>query len=326
LRYLGGAFVTAATLLTMMYFAPPTQASLSVDRLQDPRRIVSILMRAKERFTPPDPPTTGGGDEGGGTEPAPGDAGEAGTPEAPETGKRLGIRGRDARNAPKRMQAQDVREVAVLTTLGTLASTIPVSSIYGADHYQGRDPISALGALMGPEIGTSGGFWGLAPAGTGRGGGGDGDGTIGYGGTCTAIHCPGRGNRTGPGTEYGTVGPDMGGRRTGRVPGRLRAEPASVVGSLSKEAIRRVVRRHHNEIKHCYERELQSQPDLEGRVSVHFVIARNGSVMAAGVQAATLNNTRAQDCVARAVHRMSFPQPENGGVVSVTYPFIFQSQ
>src|SRR5438067_335392 len=48
------------------------------------------------------------------------------------------------------------------------------------------------------------------------------------------------------------------------------AGDAQVRGSLDKEVIRRTIQRHLNEVKFCYERELQKQPSLSGKVIVQF--------------------------------------------------------
>ncbi len=111
-----------------------------------------------------------------------------------------------------------------------------------------------------------------------------------------------------------------------RVP-NWRPGPVETAGSLSAETIRRIVRRHRNEVRHCYEQELTSQPDLEGRVTVRFIISNTGAVMASEVVPARTNmaSSEVSGCVASAVRRWPFPQPENGGVVSVTYPFLFSA-
>ena len=49
-------------------------------------------------------------------------------------------------------------------------------------------------------------------------------------------------------------------------------------GGLSQEQVRRTIRRHVNEVRFCYEQGLQQNPSIEGRVSVRFIIANNGTV------------------------------------------------
>jgi TonB family protein len=95
-------------------------------------------------------------------------------------------------------------------------------------------------------------------------------------------------------------------------------------GGLDKEIVRRVVRSHVKEIKFCYERELQHEPGLHGRVSVRFVVAPDGRVATVGITESTVGNPRVDRCVADAVQRWEFPQAREGGVTFVTYPFVLQ--
>jgi TonB family protein len=98
---------------------------------------------------------------------------------------------------------------------------------------------------------------------------------------------------------------------------------AVVRGSLDKEIIRRIIRRHINEVKYCYEQELVRKPELGGRVSVQFTIAATGQVVTSVLQNSTMGNLRVENCVVQAVRRWEFPKPLGGGIVIVTYPFAF---
>ena len=86
-----------------------------------------------------------------------------------------------------------------------------------------------------------------------------------------------------------------------------------------------MIRRHINEVRFCYEQELNQRPDLEGRVSIKFIIAASGAVQTAMVAASTVGSSRVDKCVAKAVRRWTFPAPDGGGIVIVTYPFMFTS-
>jgi TonB family protein len=90
--------------------------------------------------------------------------------------------------------------------------------------------------------------------------------------------------------------------------------------------IRRVIRRHINEVRFCYEQELAQRPDLSGRVTVSFIISATGAVQTSSVANTTLNNARVEGCVAQAVRRWTFPAPDGGGAVLVNYPFVLDSQ
>ena len=63
-----------------------------------------------------------------------------------------------------------------------------------------------------------------------------------------------------------------------------------VAGGLSKEIIRRVIRRHRKEYRYCYERELQTKRDLNGKIKVKFVISGQGKVIAAQIAESTMGN------------------------------------
>lgn len=117
-------------------------------------------------------------------------------------------------------------------------------------------------------------------------------------------------------------------RTTARGPQRdgmpsVRLGHADVRGSLSKEMLGGVVQRHLSELQLCYEQELNSRPDLSGRAQVKFIISPSGVVQAANVESSTLGAASAENCIAQAVRLWTFPKPRGGGIVIVTYPFLF---
>ena len=98
---------------------------------------------------------------------------------------------------------------------------------------------------------------------------------------------------------------------------------ASVRGALNKEIIRRIVRRHINEVKYCYDQALARQPKLDGRMVAQFTIAGSGQVLASVVASSTLGSPAVEMCVTKAIMRWQFPAPEKGGLAIVSYPFQF---
>ena len=90
-----------------------------------------------------------------------------------------------------------------------------------------------------------------------------------------------------------------------------------------KEANRRVVQRHIQEVRFCYERGLAKHPEIEGRVSVKWTITGVGQVKNAKLASSTLKNKEVEDCIVKAVQRWSFPHPCNGEV-TITYPFMLR--
>jgi len=155
-------------------------------------------------------------------------------------------------------------------------------------------------------------------------------------GTCAAVNADGellgsqygsagfgaRGHGLGGGgSGYGSGGGWFGAKGEGRI-GVVGAEPV-ILGTLDRDIIDRVIRQHLSEIRYCYRRQLQMDWDLEGRVVFRFVIAQDGSVASVEVVESDLANPIVEDCIARRLRRLSFPMPEGGGVVVVTYPFVF---
>jgi TonB family protein len=57
-------------------------------------------------------------------------------------------------------------------------------------------------------------------------------------------------------------------------------------------------------------------------VSVRFVITASGNVGAVTVQ--TGSGSALDQCVAGALRNRVFPAPQGGGIVIVSYPFVFQ--
>ncbi len=187
-----------------------------------------------------------------------------------------------------------------------------ISTIFGHQGL-GGELKSAMGNMFGAAAGDAGGFGGLGLRGSGSGGGGVGD-TVGIGG----IGTKGRGGGTG---GYGSGVGVLGGKKDVDI-GITSSEPM-VMGSLDKELIRKVIHANRGQIRYCYESQLNRFPKLNGKVAVKFIISPTGSVSTSSVAQTTVGNAELEACVAGRVRTWMFPKPKGGGVVIVTYPFIF---
>jgi hypothetical protein len=96
----------------------------------------------------------------------------------------------------------------------------------------------------------------------------------------------------------------------------------SVSGRLPAEVIQRVVRQNYGRFRQCYENGLSKNPNLEGRVSVRFVIGRDGAVSNVSNGGSDLPDSGVVSCVVGAYYGLSFPAPDNG-IVTVSYPIMF---
>lgn len=210
----------------------------------------------------------------------------------------------DASKREKDMKV--VKNTGLLAGLGGDSS----SHIFGGGGL-GAGVNNALGGLQaGAGMGDAHGVGGLGTRGMGPGGGGGG---LGIGGVGT------RGGGGGRGAGFAIGG---GGKRTTKiVPGHT-----TVVGGLDRSVIAEVIRRHQNQIRFCYEKELQKNPSLEGKVAVQFTIDGTGSVSQVLIQEDSVGSDGSVGrCINQRVRRWRFPEPKGGGEVIVTYPWIFRS-
>ena len=81
--------------------------------------------------------------------------------------------------------------------------------------------------------------------------------------------------------------------------------------------------RNLSQIRYCYQRELTKSPSLSGKVNVKFVIAKDGSVSSSTTKSSTLANPTVEGCINARFMRFTFPEPRGGGIVVVSYPFLF---
>lgn len=321
------SFAIHILFLLMMYFMPPGGSALSLDLLSEDARLAKYLMEPPEVLEEETPDWLESSDadeeEGGKGKRHKDEEGQMGKEESKKTKNKYGIQGPADNQDPHMAREAAKEEAKTAGILGVLAQSTGAwnspTSPYGQDTALGYDPMSALGALMGDQIGENFGFGGLGLRGTGRGGGGTGEGTIGLGNVGTIGHGAGGGS----GSGYGRGAGGFRGRNA-KVP-QIRSGNADVRGSLSKEVIRRVIQRHINEVRFCYEQELNSRPDLSGRVQVKFIISPSGAVQAANVESSSLGAARAEQCIAKAVRRWTFPAPDGGGIVIVSYPFVLEN-
>ncbi len=345
-RWVAASFLFHATLIGIFLLQPPDAGALSLDLDRGDLSRMRYYMAAIESDQLPPDDSYLEGDPGAATNegrPMEGDEGSAGArDERRNTGGRVAVRGPDD-DARVPLEASDVQR---LSTLGAIAAAAmglsELSSPFGAADARGWAEESAYGPLMADSYGWAPGNGGWGMIGTGRGGCPAGAtncglGTVGTGDLDTVGSVGGcsrgdfqrfveRYGRAGAmdrcnGTSHrvsGNTGLTRGG---GAAPPVIHVGEAEPVGGLSKEQVRRVVRRNIAQVRHCYEQALQSRPDLEGRVSVQFIVAQSGAVMSSQVVGSDMSYPRVGECVQQAVRRWAFPQ--SPGVTSVTYPFRF---
>ncbi len=315
LPYIGVSAVAHILFLILAMTMPDAARSLDLDGFQANDRFVQLMITPEqEEEEEPDFMKDSGDEEAAAKHK--GEEGKAGKEDSEQADKKLAIKGPKDNEDLELKKAQDM-EVAMNAGI---ASELMVASPWGTtDTSIGSDAIHALGNLQGDSFGEARGFGGLGLHGAGRGGGGISERGIGLANVGTA----GRGGGGRGGKGYGKGAGDLG-ERSARVPKIVPGKPV-VQGSLDKEIIRRVVRQHRNEIKYCYESELQKNKNLGGRVVVRFTISATGSVVSAVVKESNLSNATVERCMTGKIRRWVFPEPKGGGIVIVNYPFNLSS-
>lgn len=168
----------------------------------------------------------------------------------------------------------------------------------------GGAPVTVRQPLPGPS-GVRGGVFGGGGLGTGvnnavggLGSKGTGSGGGGYGGI-----------------ELGGSGPGL---------GRVSSGMPVVMGSLSKDVIRRGIRRHQAAFRHAFESALKSDPNVAGKVTLEFVIGSDGRVERVRIIGDDATK-KVWDGLIAVAKRMKFPPPTGGGIIIVRYPLIFRA-
>ena len=194
-----------------------------------------------------------------------------------------------------------------------------MSSLLGTGmESAGYDAVSAWGEFDSTAAaGNTAGNYGLGMSGAGRGGGGSNTGGFGIGNFGTA----GRGGGGKGGRNYGKGSASLGDKAVGKP--KLKPGRPDVSGSLDKRIIRKVVNQHKREIKACYEKQLQKKKGLHGKVVVKWTIDQSGNVPSAVVVSSSMNDKAVEGCLAAAIKHWRFPAPKGGGIVVVSYPFVF---
>jgi hypothetical protein len=238
-----------------------------------------------------------------------GEEGQMGKKDAPKT---------NARSAPKAIDPNAKEVVKRSGLLGAMGrgGGGGLSTIFGQGGL-GGDLKGAVGNMYGPVVGDSYGLGGLGIRGSGAGGGGSGE-TIGIGGVGTK----GRGGGLG---GYGAGAGGLG--RKGDRDVSISTGAATVMGSVDKELVRKVIQEHAAQIRYCYEQQLAIDPKLSGKVVIKWIINADGSATGAQIEIGdtTLKDPKVHQCMKERIQSWEFPKPKGGGMAVITYPWILRS-
>jgi len=292
-------FLLAMIMVIFLNSPPPSESEI----LEVPDRFVEMLLQQpepepqKEKNKPDANPDAGEGAK------AKKEEGKVGKKDA----KMEKAKGNKVELQKKKLDTEVAENAGVL---GALRDGAELDGVFGSANLS-SDLAGGIGGLIGAK-GTQIGSGGLGARGSGLGGGGT---AAGLGGLGTK----GRGSGA---SGYGSGGGNFGAKGEGGI-GRIGGDPI-ILGALDKSLIDAVIKKHMNQIRYCYQRELPKDPSLGGKVTVKFVISKTGSVSRASTKTTTMNNKAVEGCINSRFMRFKFPEPKGGGIVIVSYPFIFQ--
>jgi hypothetical protein len=331
--YAASALVHASLFAALALFLPPLGATdddaIGRDQMLTMRHLLDASAMREEQAqeaqnAEPAADAEDHGASGGGR--ALGSEGKMGTEHAPENAGHWSAAG----DAPRELQSLSRQEKQALVRefsgmvglLASLQSDPNAPTVPWGEVLNGADRASHLGGLFGPEAADSWGLGGLGLSGTGEGGGGNnlGIGINDIGGLSASLDRRLGSNDAG-GFGHGCGGGPCGVRGSHTPQGPRIRPPTSLVtnGRLPAEVIQRIVRQNMGRFRNCYESGLRTDPALEGRVAVRFVIDRTGQVSVAQDSGSDLPNDGVKSCIVKSFYSLSFPTPDNG-TVTVTYP------
>lgn len=243
---------------------------------------------------------------------AKGEPAEASAEQAAEGEERAGKRsGEDAEGDDEGKDKDDLaQKYGIIGLLNSGAGSDPNAP--PSPSGSGGGGASGVGGLGLQGVGSASGVGGLGLQGAGVGGG-----SVGGGGGIGLGSIGGTGTGSGFGSGSGRLGGSRG------TPPKVKMGQTSVTGRLPPEIIQRIVRQNFGRFRLCYEAGLQKDPKLEGKVTVRFVIGKDGAVSGVSNAGSDIPDAGVMNCVVRAFQGLSFPQPEGGGMVVVVYPIMF---
>jgi pSer/pThr/pTyr-binding forkhead associated (FHA) protein len=266
------SFILAMIFVIFLNSPPPSESEI----VELPDRFVEMLLEQpepepqKEKNKPDANPDAGEGAK------AKKEEGKVGKKDA----KMEKAKGNKVELQKKKLDTEVAENAGVL---GALRDGGELDGVFGTSNLS-SDLAGGIGGLIGAK-GTQIGSGGLGARGSGLGGGGT---AAGLGGLGTK----GRGSGK---SGYGSGGGNFGAKGEGGI-GRIGGD-AIILGALDKSLIDAVIKKHMNQIRYCYQRELPKNFSLAGKVIVKFVIGKTGLVFKVSTKTSTLGSKVVEGCI-----------------------------
>ena len=95
-----------------------------------------------------------------------------------------------------------------------------------------------------------------------------------------------------------------------------------IQGGMSRQAVKKVIDQHMDEITYCYETALIADPSIMGKIIFEWKILLSGKVGEIRIKFSSIKSSDIHSCIKERIKSWSFPSPKGTEVV-VSYPFIF---
>jgi hypothetical protein len=319
LSYFGGSLAVHLGIWALLQLQPVDGGTAGVDMSNEETANMAYASEMKEEAPPEQQPDTAdevGGKDGMGAAMALAE-GTKGRPDTNRVDSHIRIKRTAEEEQVARTQALEAaRHIGILGDAGLQSGAYFASLTATGEVSSGFDETNAWGADFGAE-GEGAGSFGYGRNGFGQGGG------------CVAGPCGIIGSKYGKignGHNFGEDWGGPGGRGTG-LRRHNETAPTTTIGPPTKDGdldpaiIRRYVKQNINKISFCYEKELLARPGMAGEVQIQFLINGAGVVQSSAGRGF---DSQVAACVADVIHAIKFPQPTNGGIVQVNYPFTFR--
>jgi hypothetical protein len=98
-----------------------------------------------------------------------------------------------------------------------------------------------------------------------------------------------------------------------------------VLGSMDPELLRKILREHIPQFRHCYQQELITNSEkVKGVIDLNFTISESGKVSKYAIKVKEAQfSQKGVNCMGQVLGLIDFPKPKGGGVVDVRQPLNF---
>lgn len=97
-------------------------------------------------------------------------------------------------------------------------------------------------------------------------------------------------------------------------------------GGLDKYVIRATFAKYRSQIQACYQKELNRDPNLLGKIKLDFTIGASGKLVRYNASDIDLGSKATLNCILSRMPNWRFPKPRGGVNVPVAFPFLLKPQ